>query len=148
MRYIEKVRKVVLIAGMPRSTTVHSSETSGTIAIAQAVHTRPVMRRSVAPRRPSTTRAQAGSATRKSTPAAITQAIGPQPRNSTGRAAAAAATTATRAGAKRGSFAAVKDTDCETGRVEVTVLIVGVPRSCRAEERSGEAENVVGWLIG
>ena len=83
VRKAEKVRNVLLIAGTPLETTVHSSETSGTRAIPNAVQTSEVTIRSTAERRVSTTADHSGEAGDvEDAPRPTTQATRPQPSSS------------------------------------------------------------------
>ena len=61
---MEKVRNCALMAGAPFLTTVHSSQTSGTMATPKAIHTTPVTKRSTAARRFSTAADHSGMPTR------------------------------------------------------------------------------------
>ncbi len=99
------LRNCPLIAGAPLRITTYSSQTSGDTATANAVQINAVTKRSTAARRPSTSRDQSGIATRKTTIAATTQVITPQPESRAGSPATASAITPTSRGAHRGSRA-------------------------------------------
>ena len=85
--------------GRPLLTTVHTSETSGIIASANADHTSTPATRSAALRGPSTARDQAGSPTASRTQPIITAATAPTPPSSTASTAMPTAMPAARPGA-------------------------------------------------